>query len=188
MGNSLTAARDAERARYTTAYARENYRMGQRRMADAVRDLAALPCRGSYLDVSCGRGEMLVHAEHMGFAPVQGTEVVHTLLNERVIYAEVHALPFGDDAFDVVTMFDVIEHLIPGDDERACRELACVARRHILVSANNRPSLEPDGSDLHINKRPYEEWDTLFRAWFGPATVTWLKGHRYVSETWQIDL
>lgn len=190
----MTAKRAAEIAKYARCYGGlATYRMGDRRMADALRELEALPCRGSYLDVSCGRGEMLGHATRLGFDPVQGTEVVPGLLkDERVVYAEAHDLPFADASFDVVTMFDVIEHLIPGDDEAACRELARVARRHIILTANNRPSVNPQtGDDLHINKRPYEEWDALFREWFRewfPGAVTWIGAKEYVSEIWRIDL
>lgn len=186
----IDAARAAEHAKYNRAYGMNpNYRMGEKRMVDAVNDLRALPCRGAYLDVSCGRGEMLVAAEGMGFCPCHGTEIVPALLDgERIVRAEVHDLPFGDRSFDVVTMFDVIEHLIPGDDRAACEEMARVARKHIIITANNRPSFNKAGDDLHINKRPYEEWDRLFREWF-PGAVTWIKGNRaYVSEAWRIDL
>lgn len=184
--------RRAEHAKYECVYATNpKYRMKEQRKADAVRDLAALPCRGSYLDVSCGRGEMLENAGHLGFQIVHGTEIVPALIDgERILRAEVHALPFGDKSFDVVSMFDVIEHLIPGDDQAACREMARVARSHILITANNKPSTnKATGEDLHINKRPYEEWDALFRKWFHGSKVTWIKGPRsYVSEAWRIDL
>lgn len=181
--------RAAEFAKYERAYAMNpDYRMGKMRMQDAVAYLRALPGRGAYLDVSCGRGEMLRHAEGMGFAPVQGTEIVAGLIDgDRIVRAEAHALPFPARSFDVVTLWDVIEHLIPGDDEAACREMARVARRHIVLTANNRPSFNKAGDDLHINKRPYDEWDRLFRAWF-PGTVTRLGAKHYVSEAWRVDL
>lgn len=183
-------ARAAEHAKYARTYATQrHYKMGEPRKADAIRDLHALPCRGAYLDVSCGRGEMLDQARRFGFDPVRGTEIVPDLIDgERVVRAEVHALPFDDGSFDVVTMFDVIEHLLAGDDEAACREMARVARRHILLTANNRPSFNKAGDDLHILKRPYAEWDALFRQWF-PGEVTRLKGDRaYVSEAWRVDI
>ena len=186
----LETARRAEHAKYERAYAlNPHYRMKDARRRDAAHDLAALPSRGSYLDVSCGRGDMLIEAENLGFNPVKGTEIVPALIHrERIIYAEAHALPFADKSFDVVTLFDVIEHLIPGDDGRACRELARVARKHILITANNRPSFNKAGDDLHINKRDYGHWNALFRTWF-PGCVTWIKGNRhYVSEAWRIDL
>jgi ubiquinone/menaquinone biosynthesis C-methylase UbiE len=184
-------ARSAEHAKYVNVYAKQpNYRMKGQRRIDAANDLRGLPSRGSYLDVGCGRGDMLAEAKALGFDPVHGTEVVPQLIDGlRVVRAEAHALPFPDKSFDVVTMLDVIEHLIPGDDEAACRELARVARRHIIVTANNRPSFSKAGADLHINKRPYPEWDRLFTNWFAPASVTWIKGpSRYVSEAWRIDL
>ena len=185
----IEAARKIEHQKYSRAYAGGHYGMGAPRMADAVADLAAIPSRGSYLDVACGRGEMLRHAEALGFSFVQGTEIVPALIDgSRVVYGEVHALPFPDKSFDVVTMLDVIEHLIPGDDETACRELARVARRHILLTANNRESKKAIGEELHINRRPYEEWDCLFRSWF-PGRIEWIKGERnYISEGWRIDL
>lgn len=183
-------ARKVEQRKYRWAYSQQpNYKMGQKRMLDAVNDLRGIPARGSYLDVSCGRGEMLRHARHMGFLDVRGTEIVPDLIDgETVVKAWAHDLPFGDRSFEVVTMFDVIEHLIAGDDRLACEELARVASRHVLLTANNRPSFNKNGDDLHINKRPYEEWDALFRDWF-PGAVTWIKGSRhYVSEAWRVDL
>lgn len=187
----LQKARRAEHEKYHRAYAlNPNYRMGRKRMLDAQADVRAIPTRGSYLDVSCGRGEMLRFAAAAGFSPVQGTEIVPELVNGKsVVYAEVHALPFADKSFDVVSMFDVIEHLVPGDDRAACEEMSRVACRHIVVTANNRPSFNKAGDDLHINKRPYDEWDRLFREWFAGWNVTWITGKRhYVSEAWRMDL
>lgn len=182
-------SRVAEFAKYKRAYTEPGYRMKGDRLADARSDLAALPCRGSYLDVSCGRGDMLREAEILGFSAVQATEIVEALLAPpRIVYAQAHELPFGDRSFAVVSLFDVIEHLLPGDDEAACKELRRVAQRHILLTANNRPSFNKAGDDLHINKRPYDIWDGLFREWFNGCTVTRLKNRTYFSEAWRIDL
>jgi len=180
-------ARRAEHAKYARSYREPKYRMKAQRLTDTMADIAALPCRGAFLDVSCGRGETLARAREIGFGPVQGTEVVEALLGGDVMYAEAHDLPFADDSFDVVTMFDVIEHLLPGDDELACRELARVARRHVLITANNKPSFNKSGDDLHINKRDYSVWHDLFCKWFAPGQVVRLPGER-VSPAWRIDL
>jgi SAM-dependent methyltransferase len=183
-----------EHAKYIRTYREQNYGMGHIRMLDAVADLGGLGTRGAYLDVGCGRGEMLGHAAVLGFNPVMGAEVVPNLVDGlRVIHGEAHALPFADDSFDVVTMFDVIEHLLPGDDELACRELLRVARRHILLTANNKPSIAL-GMELHINQRPYEEWDRLFNEWFGPGVRRLtseddsIRRRQDYSPTWRVDL
>ncbi|SDP40456.1 Methyltransferase domain-containing protein [Filomicrobium insigne] len=190
MSKTLKRQRRHELAKYQRAYEAANYKMKSERRQDAVNDIAALPIRGALLDVGCGRGEMLAEAEDLGFSPVQGTETVPALIDgQRVVAARVDALPFPDKAFDVTTMFDVIEHLIPGDDERACRELARVAKHHIVLTANNKRSRNKAGDELHINRRPYDEWDRLFRKWFEGHAVTWIKGERhYISEAWRIDL
>ncbi len=183
--------REAELGKYVYAYDASKYRMGKARGRDAKRELDSLPMRGSYLDVSCGRGEMLAFAESIGFTTVQGTEIVPKLIDgKRVVQAWVHALPFPDRSFDVVTMHDVIEHLVPGDDELACKELARVAKSYVMLTANNHPSFNRRGDDLHINKRPYAVWDDLFHVWFSPHTVTWLKDpqREYVSEAWRIEI
>jgi len=186
----MDTVRAAEQAKYDVAYKLPNYRMGDRRMVDAIKDLRDLPCRGTYLDVGCGRGEMLIHARELGFTSYKGTEVVADLIDgSTVVEAQGHDLPFPDDAFDVVSLFDVIEHLPPGDDELVCRELHRVARRHVVLTANNRPSRLPSGEDLHINIRAYDEWDRMFRRWFDGALITWLSEQRqYVSEGWRVDV
>lgn len=189
----MNKAREMEVRKYVRAYREQpHYHMKGQRQADAQEDLAALPCRGSYLDVSTGRGEMLRHARALGFAAVFGTEAVGDLVlgHAGMFQALAHELPFSDGLFDVVSLFDVIEHLLPGDDETACRELRRVASRHVLISANNRPSHNERGEDLHVNKRDYAEWDRLFRVWFQPcASVTRLNGPlRYHSVTWRVDL
>jgi len=183
-------ARVVEHDKYAAAYRLDNYRMGGNRFFDAARNLAALPSRGSYLDVGCGRGEMLAEAKRLGFAPIQGVDVVPALMGPHVMRAEAYALPFADKSWDVVTLFDVLEHLLPGDDEAACRELHRVARRHLLFTANNHSSTLPDGTELHINRRPYAEWEACFRDWFAPAVVRVAPGRITYerSPMWRIDL
>ena len=184
MARITDALREIEFAKYVRAYASGRYRMGDKRRKTAIADLGVLIGHGSLLDVGCGHGEMLKESARLGFAPVRGTEVVPELLKRAdVSYAEAHALPFPDNTFDVVTMFDVIEHLIPGDDEAACRELRRVARNAIFISANKHASTFGN-EELHINRRSYEEWDALFRDWFAGWGVAWLDNRGSASETW----
>jgi len=183
--------RSAEHKKYERAYSISSYAMGPGRKKDAMIDLKSISIRGSYLDVGCGRGEMLDFAKSIGFRNVCGTEIIDGLIDdERVVYGEVHKLPFLDNYFDVVSMFDVIEHLIPGDDEAACKELGRIAKHRIILTANNKNSIaEEGGPELHINRRLYTEWDEKFREWFSPSKVFWLKGQRnWVSEAWRVEI
>jgi ubiquinone/menaquinone biosynthesis C-methylase UbiE len=183
--------RQAEWQKYARVYAEPvPYAMGARRKRAAVDNLQALTVRGSYLDVGAGLGEMLDAAEQLGFSPAMGTDVVPKIIDgERVRFGSADALPFADKSFDVVSMFDVAEHLVPGDDELACYELKRVARRYVLLTACNTHSVWGDPTqELHINRRPYEAWDKLFAQWFAPHPTRRLPNpHLAISETWLVD-
>ena len=158
------------------------YGMGKARRLAAYDAIDRLP-KGSFLDVGCGRGDVLDYAEEKGFAPVTGIEVVPELLDERVIFGEIHNIPVKES--DIVTSFDVIEHIQPELTERALKEINRVAQKAIILTAANYPSY-CNGEDLHINKRPYEEWDELIREHI-EGTVEWLpRFGRTHSETWLI--
>ena len=186
---NIAEARAAEHEKYVRCYNQPNYRMGRRRMKEAYAVLEDLPTRGPYLDVSTGHGEMLTIARLIGYSHQNGTELVESLTDHpRVVRAEVHNLPFVSGRFQAVTMFDVMEHLLPGDDELACKELLRVSNKHIIVAVNNGHSTNKSGDVLHINRRPYEEWDRLFREWFAPHKVMWVTNKTSFSQIWRIDL
>lgn len=181
------AARLVERQKYIHSYDEPGYRMGALRIRDAKRDLDSVPYRGSYLDVSCGRGEMLDYAESLGFKRVQGTEYIPGLLNQpRIVHAEAHRLPFSAGEFEVVSLYDVLEHLVPGDDEAACRELQRVASKTIFITANNQPSRNHLGEDLHINIRSYDDWHACFYDWFSGCKIARIDTRTYLSAAWRI--
>lgn len=186
--------RAAEVAKYVHVYgALENYRMGGQRKADALDDLRAAKSIGckSYLDIGCGRGEMLDTARELGFDRVKGFETVPELVEAHadvvgpVLAHEVIEHPAR--GWDLVTCFDVVEHLVPGDEVALLEGMAHVADRMIVVTANNHKSVDPTtGAILHINIKPYDEWDAVIRAALGPDwVVSWRREKRYVSETWQ---
>jgi ubiquinone/menaquinone biosynthesis C-methylase UbiE len=176
--------RDAEIAKYAEAYRHDEYRMGEARKWAAIRDLQSLR-GGALLDVGCGRGEVLELARSLDFGPVMGTEVVPELLGEDVRYAEAHALPFPDGAFDHVTCFDVLEHLVPEDTEAALAELARVAAKTVTITVADYPHVFR-GVDLHVNRRTYPEWAGLLRQLFG-ARARCL-GMAGASQAWRITL
>jgi hypothetical protein len=59
----------------------------------------------------------------------------------RVIKGDITAMPFEDDAFDLVMCTEVLEHVPPDRLERACSELARVTRRHLVVGVPYRQDL-----------------------------------------------
>lgn len=179
--------RQSELTKYEAAYTHDNYRLGDRRKAHIDKHLSRIP-KGSLLDVSTGRGEVLSMAEGHGHYPVQGTEAVAYLCDgERVIHALGHDLPFADSAFDTVTMFDVMEHLVPSDTVLVCKELKRVAAKRVLLTVHNGPSRFA-GMDLHINRRPsYEAWHEELADHFDCSVIRWGR-EGSISEMFEIVL
>ena len=195
----LLSRRAVERQRYERAYLHDEYRMSMDRLRGVVATLLRPPVSGfvrvrrdtfrSILDVGCGRGDLLDVVKALGWQRVQGTEVVSYLVEARddVCYADAWDLPFAGNEFDTVVMVDVLEHLVGKDSERTCRELARVAGTRVVLTVHNSKSKWKDMGELHINRRPYEVWDELFRDWFGDwGAVEWLRdAESGGSETWE---
>lgn len=172
-GQSVTRTRESEAARYTELYedGPEHYGMPPFRAETIKGVLAGVP-RGSMLDVSTGRGETLTIARNLGHGPVYGTEAQDCLLGPDVEKALLPTLPFPDAAYDTVTCFEVIEHLLPEDVLPALEELARVAKERVIVSVCTRADIR-GGVNLHLSARSEEEWEETLRvAWGDDAKIT----------------
>ncbi len=175
--------RKIEHDKYEVCYKNQNYKMGSNRVIKAHEAIRSLGFMGSFLDVGCGRGEIVEFAKREGFHPVQGVDVVEYLLNEDVIYGEAYSLPFTGNSVDVVTSFDAFEHFLPEDTEIALQEINRVAKRAVILCIQNAPS-RSEGLTLHINIRPYKAWDKLIKR-FIDGEVKWLPDSNS-SQTWVI--
>jgi len=158
--------REVEKARYIECYKSPTYHCKPKRRKPTF-DLMNRAEGESWLDVGCGRGEVLDQAERLGFRAL-GIETVPALIDgKRVFEGDACALPFSDAGFDVVSCFDVLEHLVPGDEVTALKEFKRLATRFVLLSADNKKQ------PLHINIKTYPEWDELIRSVFPSAE--WVK-------------
>ncbi|MHC4515836.1 MAG: class I SAM-dependent methyltransferase [Planctomycetota bacterium] len=78
------------------------------------------------LEVGCGAGGMLAPLSRFG--RVHGVDVAHDYMQycqhrgyKRVVTGNGYQLPFADDSFDLVALFDVIEHI--EDDRQVLAEV-----------------------------------------------------------------
>ena len=191
LGNNKESTPESELAKYHSLYDHDSYGMTQARH-EAIKAVLPKPENWghlSLLDVGTGRGETMEIADFMGYVPVWGTETVDALLNGRVLRAVLPKLPFPDKSIDVVTCFEVLEHIHPNDVANSLKELARVARKHIVVSVCTVPDIR-GGVNLHPSAMPARQWETAIRAQIdgtlhhvGEASI-----HPGVSPLYRVDL
>jgi len=83
------------------------------------------------LEVGIGNGFVTRYLREKGW-DVTTLDIVSELRPD--VAGSVLSLPFGDTAFDVVTCFEVLEHLPYDDFTKALEELRRVSRRHLILS------------------------------------------------------
>jgi SAM-dependent methyltransferase len=120
---------------------------------------------GSFLDAGCGEGFVARRLlDAMPGLKLTGCDVSESALavarsanpGAKFVSGSVVALPFPDNAFDVVGCFEVLEHL-PGDLPRqALAELERVARRAVMLSVPHEPlfSLANVARGKNLDVRP----------------------------------
>jgi SAM-dependent methyltransferase len=108
-----------------------------------------LPC-DAFLDAGCGDGRHLAALERSGHRParVVGSDISQRILETaraaggppglELVQANLEALPFEDEAFDLVLCTQVIEHLL--DPAAGLGELARVLRPNgtLVLTTDNR--------------------------------------------------
>lgn len=134
-------------------------------MIGRIKECAGLIEEGEQLlDIGCGPGWLASFALSKGFRRYVGVDRVLPTNRSRgsdtVTFVEgsIFNLPFSDGSFDAVCLFDVIEHVPRGREEKALREI----RRVIKVGGRLYLST-PHASPLHTSLDP---------TW-------WLLGHRH---------
>lgn len=94
------------------------------------------------LDVGCGNGILTnALAETYAVTGVDPSPAALSYVRGTKFQASIEELPFGDWAFDLVSCFEVLEHLSPADFDRGIGELMRVARSYLLIGVPNREQL-----------------------------------------------
>jgi ubiquinone/menaquinone biosynthesis C-methylase UbiE len=99
---------------------------------------------GRALEVGCGEG-VIADKLQRRFGEVVALDLPDAGLRAdwrgydgpRFLHASAHALPFGDDRFEVVVAAEVLEHL--PDPHQGLQEMARVGRRHLVLSVPREP-------------------------------------------------
>ena len=83
--------------------------------------IASLPANARLLDVGAGEGALVERYREQG-RDIVGVDSAYE--SPVVKKADLLALPFEDDAFDVVLLLDVLEHVELLDQPKALSEIA----------------------------------------------------------------
>jgi SAM-dependent methyltransferase len=170
-GDRAVRTRETEANQYRELYEDPSYGMSEYRKNVIFQILHDRPT-GALLDVGTGRGETLEMAQDLGYVTVRGTETVPALCKQdKVLFALLPNLPIGNEAFDTVTCFEVVEHLLPEDVVPALQELARVADHRVIISVCTAPDIR-GGANLHPSARSEAEWEETLRvAWGDDADI-----------------
>lgn len=176
-----------ERWKYDRAYKElPNYRMGSMRKSIMHEDVQTMEPGKTYLDVGCGRGETVEAGLGRGLDSY-GCDFAGILAGGRILQADAEDLPYDDLSFDYVSCYDVLEHLTPGTEQAVLDELFRVCRVELFITTNDKPSHLPDGTDLHVNKRPREVWEQDLRDRLGPNDRMHFKTFHGNEWHWRIE-
>lgn len=142
----------------------------------------------SLLDVGCGPGHMVGWLRRWG-VDAHGVDVSTYIIGRAgestrpyLHQAEVTALPFVAQRFELVTSFDVLEHIPPEELPAAVLECARMASRYVFHrvclsdSLHHRTLGHEDAS--HVSLFPGDWWRRLFAGLgFRPAPAVFPRFH-----------
>ena len=167
---AIERAVPGEASRLTMAHHEARYRFAQ------------TYCDGKVvLDAGCGAGygtarlasaARLVVALDLSLDAVQHAAAEHRRENIIFVAARCESLPFAASAFDVVCLFEVIEH-VP-DDERLMAEVCSVVKPDgvLIASTPNRlGSTEPESNPFHLRAYSEAEFRAFLERWFADVCI-----------------
>jgi glycosyltransferase involved in cell wall biosynthesis len=111
----------------------------------------------TFLDVGCGEAKVVDFLNTQEGITAKGTEVNPKWIDgSKVVYGDIHSLPFEDNSFDVLLCIDVLEHV--KDPHVALRELFRVAAKKLVLAITfaDNPCYAEDPT--HIVDWDLERW------------------------------
>lgn len=167
----MEVTRETEREKYSACYAIETYHLQGARLERVKQDIDGMAHGSTYLDVGCGRAEMISRAVDRGIGGM-GVELVPELCGTQrsadgmefeVIEGVVTELPFPDQHFDYVSCYDMLEHLPEEQVDQALDELFRVCGHTLFLTTNDKQSVLPlpggGELELHLTRKPRPWWN-----------------------------
>lgn len=128
---------------------------------------SAGPSQARWLDLGCAYGYLVEEARAAGFH-VMGCDISRYALSQRpgirgyLTEADAFDLPFRSESLDLVTAFDLLEHL--ENPRRTAAELKrCLKPDAVLIAATPDPCRFLRREPTHVHERPPAHWIELFK-------------------------
>ncbi len=151
----------------TSGYPESGYPLRPGDWGPWVDILQAVRPSGTFIDVGCAYGSLIDSAGGKGYLAF-GLDVSDYALSQvpelrpRLIQAHAQHLPLGDQSADVITLFDVLEHL---EDPLQClaESVRALKPDGLLAGATPDPIFFERKEETHIFERPPAFWVTALR-------------------------
>lgn len=133
----------------------------------------------SLVDIGCGHNKFkTAFIEETQCSSVTGVDFS---CDSADINADAQDLPFEDNQFDVLTSFDMLEHLLPETVDTVLSEMARVSRRFCFSISYVKSVIKVKGLNLHPTVRTSGWWESrLVRA--GAIKIS--KTGKYITGEW----
>ena len=153
-------SREFVRSIYRDTVYPSNAHYGHTNHGQAAMPLIKAIAPKAFLDVGCGDGAMCRHVK--SFCPVvHGLDFASKPHGAGIIFHDTYAqnIPLGDKSVDLVTAFDVLEHIYEEDIDQTLSEMARVACKYMIFSICTRPAaIEVAGENLHPTVHNIQWW------------------------------
>lgn len=129
----------------------------------------------TWLDIGCAKGYLVQELLENGINAygIDNSEYAIknalSLVRKKIQKGSVSKIPFEYEKFDVVSLFDVIEHIHPKDTEKAINEIHRVLKPNgvLILTTVNPCYIGPWITDFtHINVRPQKYWKIVLEKKF----------------------
>lgn len=119
------------------------------------------------LDVGAAKGFLVYALGEIGVdacgIDVSEYAVQNAKAKDKVQIGEARDIGFPDDSFDIVTAFDVLEHIPENEVAKVCSELLRVTKKYVIVRVPTKAE-KGDMDAYYETIKPKEWWEEQFAA------------------------